>query len=113
MAITVMPREQEGPAASASEAAPTPDPPMAGDGTRQLLQGGFWTLVAGVVAAFATQVLFGGIGIHGPHTNAGWISLMVALMCLPFGSLLFLLGGAKWVRNRRLRVGGQGREGRR
>jgi drug/metabolite transporter (DMT)-like permease len=72
------------------------------DGTRQLLLGGCWTLITGVLAALATQILFGGIGDHGPHTNSGWLSLIVAMMCLPFGSLLFLLGGAKWLRNRRL-----------
>jgi hypothetical protein len=27
---------------------------------------------------------------------------MVAMMCLPFGSMLLLLGGAKYLRNRRL-----------
>jgi hypothetical protein len=73
------------------------------DGTRQLLLSGFWTLITGVLAALATQTIFGGIGDHGPHTNSGWLSLIVAMMCLPFGSLLFLLGGAKWLRNRRLR----------
>jgi hypothetical protein len=72
------------------------------DGTRQLLLGGFWTLITGVLAALATQTIFGGIGDHGPHTNSGWLALIVAMMCLPFGSLLFLLGGAKWLRNRRL-----------
>jgi hypothetical protein len=56
----------------------------------------------GVLAALATGTIFGGIGDHGPHTNSGWLSLIVAMMCLPFGSLLFLLGGAKWLRNRRL-----------
>jgi hypothetical protein len=76
--------------------------PMPDDGTRQLLQGAFWTLITGLFAAGATRFLFGGIGVHGPHTNAGWISLVVSLMCLPFGCMLFLLGGAKYLRNRRL-----------
>jgi hypothetical protein len=34
---------------------------------------------------------------------------MVAMMCLPFGLMLFALGAAKWFRNRRLtRSGDQG-----
>jgi hypothetical protein len=74
--------------------------PLPDDGTRQLLQGALWTLLTGVLAALATLFLFGGIGIHGPHTNAGWIALIVAMMCLPFGCMLLLLGGAKYFRNR-------------
>jgi hypothetical protein len=72
------------------------------DGTRPLLQGAFWTLLSGILAALATKFVFGGIGIHGPHTNAGWIALIVTMMCLPFGLMLLLLGGAKYLRNRRL-----------
>ena len=72
------------------------------DGTRPLLQGAFWTLLTGILAALATRFLFGGIGIHGPHTNPGWIALIVTMMCLPFGCMLLLLGGAKYLRNRRL-----------
>jgi uncharacterized membrane protein YeaQ/YmgE (transglycosylase-associated protein family) len=92
-----------------SEAASEPDTrvrpirtPLPDDGTRQLLQGAFWTLLTGIIAAFCTRFLFGGIGIHGPHTNAGWIALIVSMMCLPFGCMLLLLGGAKYFRNRRL-----------
>jgi hypothetical protein len=70
-----------------------------GDGTRQLLQSGIGTLAAGVLAAGLTQFVFGGIGPHGPHTNSGWLLLIIALMCLPFGFLLSLLGTAKWLRN--------------
>ncbi len=81
---------------------PVPRPSMPDDGTRPLLQGAFWTLLVGILAAFATKFLFGGIGIHGPHTNAGWIALIVTMMCLPFGCMLLLLGGAKYLRNRRL-----------
>jgi hypothetical protein len=80
----------------------TPYTSLPDDGTRQLLQGAFWTLLIGILAAGATKFLFGGVGIHGPHTNAGWISLIVTMMCLPFGCMLLLLGGAKYLRNRRL-----------
>jgi hypothetical protein len=69
------------------------------DGTRPLLQGAFWTLLVGILAALATRFLFGGIGIHGPHTNGGWLSLIVTMMCLPFGCMLLALGGAKYLRN--------------
>lgn len=79
--------------------APTP---VGDDGTRALLLAGGWTLVAGVLAAALTATVFGGITRQGPHTNAGWLALMVAMMCLPFGLMLFVLGAAKWMRNRRL-----------
>jgi hypothetical protein len=71
------------------------------DGTGQLLRAGSGTLLVGVVAALLTKFVFGGIGSEGPHTNLGWLSLLVALGCLPFGFLLFLLGAAKWLRNRK------------
>jgi|SRR5579862_4067349 len=76
------------------------------DGTRQLLQGGGWTIAAGLLAALLMSTVFGGVTRQGPHTNSGWLALIVALMCLPFGSLLFALGAAKWFRNRRV---GRGR----
>jgi len=75
------------------------------DGTRQLLQSGGWTIAAGVLAALLMVTVFGGVTRQGPHTNSGWLALIVALMCLPFGSLLFALGAAKWFRNRRIRHG--------
>ncbi|HKO11533.1 MAG TPA: hypothetical protein VJV22_06170 [Acidobacteriaceae bacterium] len=81
---------------------PTPIRP-ADDGTRALLITGIWTLVAGAIAALLALTVFGGITRNGPHSNAGWLALMVALMCLPFGLMLFGLGFAKWLRNRKLR----------
>src|SRR6185437_6997494 len=69
------------------------------DGTHALLQAGLWITLAALLALIATKLLFGGIGIHGPHTNSGWLSLMFALMGLPFGIMLLVLGGAKWLRN--------------
>lgn len=59
-------------------------------------------LIAGSVAALLTATLFGGISREGPHTNTGWLLVMVAMSCLPFGLMLFALGVAKWFRNRRL-----------
>jgi hypothetical protein len=76
--------------------------PVPDDGTAQLLQAGLWTLVVGCVAALLTATVLGGIGAHGPHTNSGWLALLLAMMCLPFGTMLTLLGAAKWLRNRRL-----------
>lgn len=74
----------------------------AGDGTRELLQWGSSTVGIGLLAAVLLVTVFGGFGPTGAHTNAGWLALIVALMCIPFGSLLLLLGTAKWLRNRRL-----------
>jgi hypothetical protein len=54
------------------------------------------------VAALLTATVFGGISRQGPHSNTGWLLLMVAMSCLPFGLMLFALGAAKWFRNRRL-----------
>lgn len=98
------PAAQRRPASAAESATPSraARTPLPDDGTRQLLQGAFWILLTGLLAAAATRFVFGGISIHGPHTNAGWLSLIVAMMCLPFGSMLLLLGGAKYLRNRRL-----------
>ena len=74
----------------------------ADDGTRQLLQWGSSTVGIGLLAAVLLQTVFGGFGRTGASTNTGWLALIVALMCLPFGGLLLLLGIAKWFRNRRL-----------
>lgn len=72
------------------------------DGTHALLQAGFWITLIAILALIATETLFGGIGIDGPTTNAGWLAFMFASMGLPFGLLLLILGCAKWLRNRRL-----------
>jgi hypothetical protein len=72
------------------------------DGTLPLLRSGF--LIAGVAALAMCLTLWvlGGIGPDGPHTQTGWLALMISLMCMPFGLLLLLLGGAKWLRNHAL-----------
>jgi len=75
------------------------------DGTRALLKAGGGMLIAGAVAAVLTATVFGGISRQGPHSNTGWLLLMVAMSCLPFGLMLFALGLAKWFRNRRLERG--------
>ena len=84
-----------------SNSAASPRPPD--DGTRALLQAGFWIMLIGVLSLIATETVFGGIGIDGPHNNGGWLTFMFAMMGIPFALLLLVLGGAKWLRNRRLR----------
>jgi hypothetical protein len=76
--------------------------PVPDDGTAQLLRAGLWILLVGALAALFTATLGGGIEQHGPHTNSGWLALILAMMCLPFGTMLTVLGAAKWLRNRRL-----------
>jgi hypothetical protein len=57
---------------------------------------------AGLLAALLLVTILGGFTATGAHSNTGWFALIVALMCLPFGSMLLTLGAAKWLRNRRL-----------
>jgi hypothetical protein len=72
------------------------------DGTPELLRWGGATVGAGAVAVLLLLLVLGGVSRTGAHTNSGWIALIVALMCIPFGGLLLLLGIAKWLRNRSL-----------
>jgi hypothetical protein len=69
--------------------------------TLTLLRSGGAILAAGILAALLTATVLGGIGPQGPHTNLGWLFLMIALGCLPFGTLLLALGLAKWFGHRR------------
>jgi hypothetical protein len=81
---------------------PKPLPLSTQDGTRELLRWGGSMLGAGVLAALLLVTLLGGFTHTGAGTNTGWLALIVALMCIPFGGLLLGLGVAKWLRNRRL-----------
>ena len=72
------------------------------DGTPQLLRWGGSTVATGLLAVLLLETLFGGMSATGASTNAGWLALIVALMCIPFGGLLLALGVAKWLRNRSL-----------
>lgn len=72
------------------------------DGTIQLLGTGGSMFATGVLAAVLLQTLLGGFSRTGASTNTGWFALILALACIPFGSLLLLLGVAKWFRNRRI-----------
>lgn len=69
--------------------------------TRKILTTGTAILLLGVVAAALAETVLGGIGKQGPHTNMGWLALMVAMGCLPTGTLTLLLGLAKLGADRR------------
>jgi hypothetical protein len=69
--------------------------------SRSLLRAGAGTLGSGALAAGLAEKVFGGIGPDGAHTSPGWLALIVALMSLPFGLMLFVLGTARWLRSRR------------
>jgi hypothetical protein len=71
------------------------------DGTRQLLQWGGSMLGAGLLCVVLLVTILGGYSRTGATTNSGWFVLIVALMCIPFGAMLLVLGVAKWLRNRR------------
>ena len=63
--------------------------------TRKILKTGSLIFATGVLAALLALTVFGGIGRQGPHTNGGWLMLMLAMGCLPTGLLTLLLGIAK------------------
>jgi hypothetical protein len=65
--------------------------------TRKLLITGGTIFGTGVLAALLMLTLFGGASRQGPHTNSGWLALMVAMGCLPTGALTLALGLAKLV----------------
>ena len=65
--------------------------------TRKLLRAGGFIFVTGAVAALLMFTAFGGVTRQGPHTNGGWLCLMLAMGCLPTGVLTLLLGGTKWM----------------
>ena len=69
--------------------------------TRKLLTTGAAIFGAGVLCVLLMLTVFGGVSRSGPHNNGGWLALMIAMGCLPMGSLLLLLGGAKWIGDRR------------
>jgi hypothetical protein len=69
--------------------------------TRQLLRTGTAIFLSGAVAALLTMTVFGGIGRQGPHTNSGWLALMIAMGCLPTGTLTLALGVAKLIGDRK------------
>ena len=69
--------------------------------TRALLRTGCLILGPGIAAALSIVLFFGGIGHQGPHTNAGWLALVLAMGCLPTGTLTLLLACIKLLGDRR------------
>ena len=69
--------------------------------TRKLLTTGLSIFGTGLLAALLTMTLFGGIGRQGPHTNSGWLALVLALGCLPTGFLTLILAAMKLFADRR------------
>jgi len=68
---------------------------------RILLRTGISLISVGAISALLIFTSFGGITRRqGPHTNAGWLALMVAMGCLPVGTLSLLLGLSKAIGNR-------------
>lgn len=59
-------------------------------------------VATGLLCVLLLISVLGGFSATGAKTDTGWFALIVALMCLPFGSLLLALGIAKWLRNRSL-----------
>ena len=63
--------------------------------TRVLLRTGLSIFGTGLLAVVCIVLFFGGIGRQGPHTNAGWLALVLALGCLPTGTLTLFLAALK------------------
>ena len=63
--------------------------------TRKLLTTGGAIFGTGVLAALLMLTVLGGATHQGPHTNSGWLALMIAMGCLPTGALTLALGLAK------------------
>jgi hypothetical protein len=59
--------------------------------TRKILRTGLYIFGTGVLSVVLIQSLFGGLGPQGPHTNAGWLALILAMGCLPTGTLTLFL----------------------
>jgi len=69
--------------------------------TSKLLRTGLTIFLTGAVAAALMLTVFGGVNRQGPHTNLGWLALMLAMGCLPTGTLTLLLGFSKLLGDRR------------
>ena len=68
--------------------------------TRKILKFSSTLILIGAVAAALMLTVFGGVTHQGPHTNLGWIALIVVMGCLPLGCITLLLGLAKLLSNR-------------
>jgi hypothetical protein len=68
--------------------------------TRKILRTGLYIFGTGVLSVVLILTLFGGLGRQGPHTNAGWLALILALGCLPTGTLTLFLAIIKIIGDR-------------
>ncbi len=59
--------------------------------TRTILRTGLLIFGTGLLSVLYVTTLGGGIGRQGPHTNSGWLALMLAMGCLPTGFLTLTL----------------------
>jgi hypothetical protein len=69
--------------------------------TRKLLTTGSIIFLTGAIAALLMLAVLGGVSRQGPHTNGGWLALMIAMGCLPTGLLTLALALAKLLGDRR------------
>ena len=69
--------------------------------TRAILRTGIYIFGSGVLCSALMLYAFGGVSRQGPHTNAGWLCLMIAMGCLPTGTLTLCLAALKIVGDRR------------
>jgi hypothetical protein len=68
--------------------------------TRKLFTVGSILSLTGALFAALMLTVFGGVTHQGPHTNMGWIALLVTMGCLPLGLITLLLAFAKLLGNR-------------
>jgi hypothetical protein len=69
--------------------------------TRKLLFTGLSIFGTGAISVLLMFTIFGGITRQGPHTNLGWLALMLAMGCLPTGFLTLLLATLKLIGDHR------------
>jgi hypothetical protein len=70
--------------------------------TRRLLFTGLAIFGTGAISVFLMFTVFGGVTSNrGPHTNLGWLSLMLAMGCVPTGLLTLLLAAVKLIGDHR------------
>ena len=59
--------------------------------TRQLLRTGIYIFGTGAVSAALMLFAFGGVTRQGPHTNMGWLALMIATLPLTLPHMMSAL----------------------
>jgi hypothetical protein len=70
--------------------------------TRKLLFTGLAIFGTGAISVLLMFTVFGGVTSNrGPHTNLGWLSLMLAMGCVPTGLLTLLLAALKLIGDHR------------